>query len=381
MKYPFHISNDSITVFNGAPKTVKNGHPNFFRIRAALLEEKYELAYQLMDMPTFIQNASNGDFIVKNGVVSYGNLILNDIISKKLVSIILDGGVDCSPVKNYVEKIIKNPSRNSANELYDFLGYRELAITPEGTVLAWKGVNADLWSKRGNPNTRVLQGKVNEQGQILNEIGATIEVERICVDDNRDNECSHGLHVGSYNYAKGWGERLLLVEFDPADAVSVPRDCEFQKLRVCKYKVIADMTDKKEIKKPIVESLDEAINGDFDADTDTIESKLKSFCDMQYNLWNQADAMAVRDLMARDLRITIMEAWDAIRNYREADVKQKVIAYVERNGAKTVKQIQSSLKISGLTCDIIYDIAQGCADLSCEEGSPLSEQKISVRPQ
>ena len=30
----------------------------------------------------------------------------------------------------------------------------------------------------------------------------------------------------------------LVVKFDPCDAVSVPTDCDFQKLRVSKYEVV-----------------------------------------------------------------------------------------------------------------------------------------------
>ena len=379
-KYPFHISNESITIFNGAAKTVRNGHANFFRIRAALLDGQYELALQLMDMPTFIQNASNGDFIVKNGVVNYGGLILNDIISQKLVSIILDGGVNCDPVKRYVERIIKNPSRNSANELYDFLGYRELPITPDGTVLAWKGVSSDLWSKHGNKTTKVLQGKVNEQGQIFNEIGATIEVERICVDDNRGNECSYGLHVGSYDYAKGWGERLLLVEFDPADAVSVPKDHEFQKLRVCKYKVLADMTGKDEISKPVVDRDDIDEDG---IDLDDIQSPseyIESMTIMNMDVWDQSDAITIRDHMCRDLRMNKMHAWDEILCYRIKVLRERVFDYIDVNGPKTLKQIQSCLKIRGVTCEVISSMIKDDDELfAITDNEPLSEQVVSIK--
>ena len=151
-----------------------------------------------------------------------------------------------------------NPSANSVAELYTFLGYKSLPTTPEGKVLGYKGVQFDYWSTTGNADTIVVQGKTNERHQILNEVGATIEVARRCVDDNKDNHCSFGLHVGSFDYASNWsGEdgKLLLVEFDPADAVSVPTDCNFQKLRVSKYKVIADITDqKKELNRPVYEA-------------------------------------------------------------------------------------------------------------------------------
>ena len=142
----------------------------------------------------------------------------------------------------------------------------------------------------------MIQGKTNERHQILNEVGATIEVARRCVDDNKDHHCSFGLHVGSFDYADGWaGEdgRLLLVEFDPADAVSVPTDCDFQKLRVSKYKVISDITDtRKELNKPIYEANKPIYGSNEDSDyenddfvdldeDDDLDNDVDNFLDME----------------------------------------------------------------------------------------------------
>jgi hypothetical protein len=88
----------------------------------------------------------------------------------------------------------------------------------------------------------------------MNRVGDTIEVQRRSVDDNRQNQCSHGLHIGSFDYAKSWASdgQLLLVRFNPADAVSVPQDSECQKLRVCKYEILeeVEVEDDSEIKEP-----------------------------------------------------------------------------------------------------------------------------------
>ena len=94
---------------------------------------------------------------------------------------------------------------------------------------------------------------MNERGQIKNEVGDTIEVQRRSVDDNRQNSCSHGLHIGSFDYANSWASegKLLLVRFNPRDAVSVPQDSECQKLRVCKYEVLEEIErDNSEIDQP-----------------------------------------------------------------------------------------------------------------------------------
>ena len=53
----------------------------------------------------------------------------------------------------------------------------------------------------------------------------------------------------------------MRVEIDPADVVSVPKDCDCQKLRTSKYKVVA-------LHETIETPLDEGIYGDYDEDFD-----------------------------------------------------------------------------------------------------------------
>jgi hypothetical protein len=59
---------------------------------------------------------------------------------------------------------------------------------------------------------------------------------RGAVDDNRQHTCSRGLHVCGFEYLSGYsGARLIAVEIDPRDVVSVPVDYRNTKMRVCKY--------------------------------------------------------------------------------------------------------------------------------------------------
>lgn len=355
MNYPSIITNESITIFAaGLPRTIRSGHRNFQRVRRALLDGNGELALQLMDFVEAVRKASNGEFSIVNGIIHFGGFILNDVLSKKLVSVVLDGGFNTDPIKNYIARILKNPSRVSTQELYDFLGYRELPITPEGMVLAWKGVNNDNWSISGNSNTKVLQGKVDERGRILNEIGATIEVHRLSVDDNRANECSYGLHVGSYAYASGFGPKLLLVEFDPADAVSVPADCQYQKLRVCKYRVLADRTGSGEIVAPVVDPKKE-IKSNGRIEVETSDGVIKEALADKYNLFNTKDFDAVVSMVTKRTGLSVSDAVDAVAEYRKSIVVSKVKAYL-RSGFRTVRQIHSALRIKGLTAEQVYDI-------------------------
>ena len=123
---------------------------------------------------------------------------------------------------------MNNPSSRATEELYTFLEHKNMPLTPEGNFLAYKGVNADFTD--------------NYTGKFNNSVGQILEMRRNGVCDDANIGCSNGFHAGSYEYAKGYashGGNLMVVEIDPADVVSVPLDCECQKLRTSKYKVVA----------------------------------------------------------------------------------------------------------------------------------------------
>ena len=71
---------------------------------------------------------------------------------------------------------------------------------------------------------------------------------RNAVCDDANIGCSYGFHAGSLEYAKGYGSggHLMVVEIDPRDVVSVPLDCDQQKLRTAKYKVVSHYEKKLE---------------------------------------------------------------------------------------------------------------------------------------
>jgi len=258
-KVPYTLSENSLTIFwEGKPYTLRKDHVNFNLAKQAIFEARYEDLGDLLDIAKAVENFVEGDIEVKDEVVYYRGHRLHGVVVDKLLEMLRAGMKDSAPLTNFITRLQGNPSANSVNELYSFLSYKALPTTPEGKVLGYKGVKDDFYSSTGNADTIVVQGTVNESHQIFNGVGETIEVARRCVDDNKDNHCSYGLHIGSYDYANGWAGsegRLLVVEFDPEDAVSVPTDCDFQKLRVSKYRVVEDITDtRKEYDKPVYEA-------------------------------------------------------------------------------------------------------------------------------
>lgn len=244
-KPPYIVTANGISiVWDGKPYNIGSDNPNFASLKKVLLDADYEHVPEYLDVEKRIEDFSSGNLHVKNGEVFYGSYRLHGVVVDKLLQFLKQGMKDAEPIVNFINKLMANPSNNSVEQLYTFLSYKLLPLTEDGNVIGYKGVQDDYYSHSGNKNTIVLQGAVSECGRILNKVGETIEVARRSVDDNKDNCCSHGLHVGSYDYARDWAGdagRLLMVEFDPADAVSVPTDCSFQKLRVCKYKIIGEV--------------------------------------------------------------------------------------------------------------------------------------------
>ena len=292
-KVPYTLSENSLTVFwEGKPYTLRKDHVNFNLAKQAIFDARYEDLGDLLDIRKAVEDFVEGEIEVKDEVVYYKNHRLHGVVVDKLLEMLRAGMKDSAPLTNFITRLQSNPSANSVNELYSFLSYKSLPTTPEGKVLGYKGVKNDFYSSTGNADTIVLQGKVNENHQIFNGVGETIEVARRCVDDNKDNHCSYGLHVGSYDYANQWaGEdgRLLVVEFDPEDAVSVPTDCDFQKLRVSKYRVVEDITDtRKEINKVVYEANKPIYDSDDDQDC-CDEDDCHYDCDDDYDM-DQTDS-------------------------------------------------------------------------------------------
>lgn len=370
-KVPYTLSETSITVFwEGKPYTVRSDNANFNELRKALFDARYEDVGQYLDLKQAVEDFVDGEVEIKDEVVYYKGFRLAGVVVDKLLDMLRSGLKDSSPLVNYIKRLMENPSSNSIEELYTFLGYRSLPISPDGKILGYKGVQDDFYSNTGNADTVVLQGTTNDSHQIFNGVGETIEIQRRCVDDNKDNHCSHGLHIGSFDYAHGWSGdegKLLLVEFDPQDAVSVPTDCDFQKLRVCKYKVVADLTDCKtelnkavyEYNKPIYNSpTDDSDEDGWDDDGDGWDDDGEIEVDYDDGLDANQDfgdeevvALAVRNYIENKHESGVnptLSYISSIKACRDADLRCKDVVLivhdlgfeVERNDEKTLSELE-----------------------------------------
>jgi hypothetical protein len=217
-------------------------------------DSRFSKIIKCFDLPEDEQESS-----IKN-IISYNNNILQkekdfevkdqdiyiegDKLPPVLAQTVLNLVAQDLPIdlfKKFWKNLRDNPSQTSVNELYDFLGNKELPLTEDGCFLAYKGLLDNFWSINGNKDTKVLKGNVNKEGRIFNGIGEEIEVLRRDVDDNRANHCSTGLHVGSHAYASSFSQgKIVVVKVNPKDVVSVPSDYNCQKCRVSAYTVVSE---------------------------------------------------------------------------------------------------------------------------------------------
>ena len=250
MKIPYILTENSLTVVvDGKALAMQKDHPAWTQAIDALNKEEYDRLENLFDVSKAVEDYVDQEswISVTEGAVFYhGEPIHNTLVDKILD--FMRQGLPFKPLVRFLGKLMANPSRRAVNELYKFLEHKNMPITPDGNFIAYKGVTQDFKDFHTN--------------KFDNSVGQTLEMTRNSVCDDYNIGCSAGFHAGSHEYAKGYasgGGHLMRVEIDPTDVVSVPLDCDCQKLRTAKYKVVA-------IHESIERPLDDGIYGDYDED-------------------------------------------------------------------------------------------------------------------
>ena len=254
MNIPYIVTDKSVTVIvEGKALTMNQDHPNFDAVMVSLDDENAteKDIKNLFDVGSAIQDLSEGNIVVKDGVAYYKNEAIDNYCIDRAIAFMREQKPYKALLK-FFDRLQANPSRRAVSELYRFLEHKNMPITPDGHFLAYKGVSLDYKDKWSH--------------KFDNSVGQILEMIRNKVDDDANVGCSAGFHAGSYEYADsycGKNGRLMLVKIDPADVVSVPRDCGCQKLRTCRYEVVSELEERI----PLEECYNEQY-GDSDCDED-----------------------------------------------------------------------------------------------------------------
>src|SRR3990167_7125839 len=193
MKNPAYLlSNESLTVYSeGKTYQLLKSDSSWATVINALKAGDWEYVISLMDKPTTINVFGAGKVFVKNGQVYYGDEVVHNVITDRILQFISEE-LPIEPLVKFLENVMLNPSKRSVEELYKFLEHKGLPLTEDGCFLAYKTLRADGFDKY--------------TGTIKNEIGKAVTMSRNKVDDDFRNECSHGIHVGCLQYSgpNGW---------------------------------------------------------------------------------------------------------------------------------------------------------------------------------
>lgn len=243
MSVPFMWVDGNLTVIlkNKAHQVLPE-HTNYKMILEALPTANEDELLELVDLEKAVANFSDGLVEVKNGKVLFEGEEVHGSISQRILEF-MKKGLPFQPLVNFLNNLMNNPSMQSQKELYDFLEHEHLPITEDGHFLAYKAVRSDYMDKY--------------KGVFDNHVGNVCEMRRAKVDDNRSVGCSNGLHAGALNYVASYGsvesnDRIVIVKINPADVVSVPSDCNCEKLRTCRYEVVGEYQG--ELLKPLYKS-------------------------------------------------------------------------------------------------------------------------------
>lgn len=146
---------------------------------------------------------------------------------------------DVDRLKAFIGLLDRNPYPYCAEALIDWIGNnKSLEILDDGRIRGYRGVNDELLSSHSGFG--IING-VEINGRHDNTPGNIIEFPRELVDHSSD-ACSIGLHVGTADYASGFGTRYVTVAFSPADVVSPPSSSTSFKIRVCRMEVLEEIS-------------------------------------------------------------------------------------------------------------------------------------------
>lgn len=221
---------------NNKPIEITNDRLNYKSIIEAIKANDEDQVRELLDENQVLNSVSNGRVTVTGNTVLLDGRELHSAEAKKLVDLVSEGATNIDRWFRFIEKLYNNPSYHCREQAYNFIAHTGMPMTENGNLIGYKGVADDYKDKYS--------------GKFDNSVGQVLRMSRTDVDDNPNNGCSDGFHVGSHNYADSWAGsdgRLMIVEYSPTDIVSVPDESGYGKLRVCEYKVIAESANRSKL--------------------------------------------------------------------------------------------------------------------------------------
>lgn len=233
---PHILTGQSLTVLlDGRSVAIPRSHANFDAIVEAIQADDVDALRTQIDVKQAVTTWSTGRITIEDRVLSYNGEELNTGLTRKIIEFIRDGDERlATPLLNFLDKVMLNPSRRAVQGLYDWVAASEMPIHEDGDILAWKIVQGDYFD---------YYSKMLDHSP-----GNVVEKPRNQCDEDADVTCSYGIHFCSFKYLPQYyqgdeSRRIMLVKIDPADVVAIPREYDTAKGRCCKLTVVQQVKE------------------------------------------------------------------------------------------------------------------------------------------
>lgn len=229
----------NLTDSSGKLFTVNSKSEKFKGVREMIIRGDIESAIALVDTARVIEKYSKGMLTVDGDQVMYAGKDVSNAVVGKIRQAFSSGDGKLESLCNFLKRLLDNPSKNSIDLLWGFIEHNDVTLDDDGFIIAWKKVQS---SPEGLFDSHT--------GKIPNDLGTVVKMIRQHVVEDPNVTCTHGLHVGAWNYVGSFsGDTILRVKIAPEDVVSVPKDYNAMKMRVAKYFVDAIVNRDQEIVK------------------------------------------------------------------------------------------------------------------------------------
>lgn len=209
--------------------------------------------FNLMSPVAKVSSQIESSYFLSNNVsirgsrIFFGEERLEEALETHLFSLLDDAKPKDEKIwRSYVrflDNLFQNANKEIREQLFRWMNYENKAgngfgITDDGCIVGYKGCAGTILDPISKHSGFAIVDDVEMNGQIPNKVGSVIRMPRAAVQHDPSVGCSQGLHVGTRDYATRWAPILLLVKVNPRDVVSVPFECDSQKMRVCEYTVL-----------------------------------------------------------------------------------------------------------------------------------------------
>jgi DNA-binding XRE family transcriptional regulator len=254
---PYVIKSTYVTfVHGGQSYSLNDTNPLYARVVDLLINKKWKQLPSVLNLAVTASNQTHGKVKIERDIITYNGTPVHDSLAQRIIGM-LEAGKSVANMLIFMDRLHQNPNEESIQGLYDALAKSKTPITDDGCFPMYKVV------KKRRLDTANSLGKMYDlvdchTGTITNNPGQMVFMLRADVDHNRNNHCSHGLHVCTLGYLGSFGGEVVIeVKVDPRDVVSVPNDYNHTKMRVSKYEVLRELgayNDVKDAGVPAIEN-------------------------------------------------------------------------------------------------------------------------------